>query len=177
MRIYNEKAFVLGLVLSLMAILAAVGTMAVLEIQDPEDVYTSYVYAERDGYAKIQFMYSTSITSDGKTCMINQDDIGIDIELDFYIPPVNGYYYRYYVVYNNGSILESEKQFMPYGEDRVIVEFAEVYLSIKQKVTDVVESVEQRKKEVWATLIMFPCCPSLAFAGFFGVAKGLDKNV
>lgn len=176
MRVYHKKTFALGLVISLIAILAVAGTMEVFEIQDPEDVYTSYVYAERDGYAKIGFVYSTSYTSKGKTCMINQDNIGIDVELDFYRPPTNGYYYQYYVVYNNGSILESEKQFMPYGEDRVIMEFVEIYLSIKQNVTGVEESAEQREKEAWVTIIMLPGCIFLVLFGFLGVMTGLDEN-
>ena len=115
----------------------------IMVVHDPVDNYEQYVYAERDGYTKIEFMYSVSIMGNENEITINQDDIEQYIELSFWNVPVDGFYYRYFVVFDNGSIFETLQKYMPYAENRTLIDFDDVYLSINQNFSGIVESAEQ----------------------------------
>lgn len=175
MTIHHKKTFVVSLLIFVLGIYAGACGADILEIQDPIPEYTSYVYAERDGYVKIEFRYSVYIDSEGTRCVINQDDIGMDIELNFFGAPIDGFYYRYYVVYNNGSILESEQQYMPYGENRTIMEFSEVYLSIKQNLTRYVESPEQKEIESFSGGFFLILGWTMVLVGGLGIGTSTDE--
>jgi len=141
--IYHKKSFVVGILLGVLAISMLSMVLPYTGINDPITVYNQYINAQRNGYEKIVFKFSSNIESDGKELTINQMDIEKDIRLRFNYAPKTGFYYWYFVVYNNGSILEAEKKFMPYGENRTLIDFPDVYLSIMQNVSGIVESDKQ----------------------------------
>jgi hypothetical protein len=108
-------------------------------LENPQPVYKTYLNSEYDGFEKIEFAFSTSITDTFKnTKVLLHDNVEGRILLSrSYIP--KGFYYKYSVIYNNGTILESEKEFLPYGTNRTLMNMTGILLYITQIEYDYVE--------------------------------------
>jgi len=152
----NDKHLVAIFVISAILLVGSVYAILELEeLQDPEPVYDQYLSAEKDGYAKIVFMYTPSIEGNDKSCILEHEDAGIKVELSFFMRPTQGFYYWYHVVYNNGSIFTTNRTYIAYGANRTLVDFSEVYLSLSQEISEYAESVEQREAESLISLVFY----------------------
>lgn len=145
--IYHPKTFALGIVLLLVGAGCAMCFYNVTQIQDPIPYYSSYVSVERDGYTKVIFRYSIDIDVSMTKITILNEDIEREKQLNLKYPYA-GFYYFYSIVYDNGTILDSEKEYISYGKSRLLVDFPTIQLTIKQNQTSVVENPERMREEI-----------------------------
>ena len=147
MKLHCKNSLIAGIICTILLAGCMFGLYNIVQLQDPVEEYGQYVYAEKDGYEKIEFMFSLVVTGEEDMIVIYQDDTEQYLDMDFFRAPVNGFYCRYFVVYANGSVVPTEQIFIPYAENRTLMDFPEIYLSINQNISRMVESNEQAKKE------------------------------
>lgn len=120
-------------------LLATVCAGMFLNVKYPEVRYNTYVDVKKDGFETVNFFFATGIELDmGKPIVIRE--AGMELLSRWHHP--NGIYYKYSVVYRNGTILESSKEFLPYTVNRTLMDFVDIELSILQIFSHYGESFE-----------------------------------
>ena len=140
--ILNEwKYVVICLVLFLICGSVFVNTITV---RDPTERYDTYIEVQEDGFETVNFFFTYRIeNSMGRPVIMKE--AGMELLTERYYP--DGLYYRYSVVYRNGTILETEKEFIPFGVNRTLLDFVDIELSILQIFTGYGPSSEEFNEE------------------------------
>ena len=141
-KIKHWKCVIVCFVLLLICGSVFLGTM--LDVRDPTERYDTYIDVREDGFETVNFFFTNRIEkSMGKPVIMRE--AGMELLTDYYNP--NGLYYRYSVVYRNGTILETEKEFIPFGVNRTLMDFDDIELSILQIFTKYGPSSEEFDEE------------------------------
>ena len=128
----------------LLLICASVFFVTITDVKYPEERYDTYIDVKEDGFETVNFFFSSNIGSSlSKPVIVREADMRLLTEM--YYP--DGFYYKYSVVYRNGTILEASKEFIPFGENRTLLDFEDIELSILQIFTGYGESLEGRIEE------------------------------
>jgi hypothetical protein len=154
----------------LFLVCASVFIFTSTDVRDPTERYDIYIDVQEDGFETVNFFFSNRIeNSMGKPIIMRE--AGMELLTDYYNP--NGLYYRYSVVYRNGTILETEKEFIPFGVNRTLMDFDDIELSILQIFTKYGPSSEEMNEEF--NLLAFTGVGALFL--FFGtIAAWFDAN-
>lgn len=128
----------------LLLIFASVFFVTATDVKYPEERYDTYIDVKEDGFETVNFFFSSSIGSSLSRPVIVRE-ASMKLLTDMYYP--NGFYYKYSVVYRNGTILESSKEFIPFGVNRTLLDFVDIELSILQIFTNYGESLEGRNEK------------------------------
>jgi hypothetical protein len=146
------KYLIISLVLLLICGSIFLGTM--LDIRNPTERYDTYIDVREDGFETVNFFFTNRIEkSMGKPVIMRE--AGMELLTDSYNP--DGLYYKYSVVYRNGTILETPKEFIPFGVNRTLLDFDDIELSILQIFTKYGPSSEEINEEF----------PLVVFTGLF----------
>lgn len=111
---------------------------------DPTPRYNMYVEVERDGFELVHFFFTLNI--DGKMRQVILECEGNASLTNF--RPLNGWYYRYDVVYLNGTILSTEKEYISYGVNKTLISFDSVVLRILHVFKGYGPSAQEREDEL-----------------------------
>jgi hypothetical protein len=140
------------------------------DIRDPTERYDTYIDVQEDGFETVNFFFASKIeNSMGRPIVMKE--AGMELLTDYYYP--NGLYYKYSVVYRNGTILETEKEFIPFGVNRTLMDFDDIELSILQIFTKYGPSSEEMNEEF--NLLAFTGVGAL-FLFFMTIAAWFDAN-
>jgi len=111
---------------------------------DPSPRYNIYVEVERDGFVLVHFFFARDIDERMNQFTLEQEG---NVSLtDSWV--LDGWYYRYDVVYLNGTILSTEKEYISYGVNRTLVSFDSVILRILHVFKGYGPSAQERKDEI-----------------------------
>ena len=111
---------------------------------DPSPRYDMYVEVERDGFELVHFFYASDIDEGMRQVTLECEG---NASL-FHSWILDGWYYRYDVVYLNGTILSTEKEYISYGANRTLVSFDSVLLRILQVFKGYGPSIQEREDEM-----------------------------
>lgn len=146
----NWKYFIVCLVILLICVSTFFVTMT--DVKYPEERYDTYIDVKEDGFETVNFFFSSRIEkSMGRPIIMKE--AGMELLTGRYYP--DGLYYKYSVVYRNGTILETEKEYISFGENRTLLDFDDIELSILQVFTGYEESLEGRVEELPLLVITF----------------------
>lgn len=146
----NWKSFIVCFII--LSICVSVFFITITDVKYPEERYDTYIDVQEDGFETVNFFFSSRIEkSMGKPIIMRE--AGMELLTDNYYP--DGLYYKYSVVYRNGTILETEKEYIPFGENRTLLDFDDIELSILQVFTGYGESLEGTKEELPLFVITF----------------------
>jgi len=122
-----------------------------LDIRDPTARYDTYIDVQEDGFETVNFFFTHRIESSmGRPTIMRE--AGMELLTGRHYP--DGLYYKYSVVYRNGTILETEKEYLPFGVNRTLLDFDDIELSILQIFTKYGPSSEEMNEEynlLWFT--------------------------
>jgi hypothetical protein len=144
----------------LLLISVSVLFVTINDVKYPEERYNTYIDVKEDGFETVNFFFSSNIGSSlSKPIVIREAGMRLLSASHFRY----GLYYKYSVVYRNGTILESMKEFLPFGVNRTLLDFNDIELSILQIFTGYGESPEGVHEELltvmvsgFASLILVP---------------------